>query len=307
MITALALGALALVGPLPEHPDDSCKTAPGELTCFSHDHPHPPPDPPPPPPPKPTRTHVETPGGSNTSVAVPASPIVWSRAFIPHTAVVDPVPCQRTSETATEIVVTYGAIWLIQVTDTETGELLAIYTRCEWPGEDPPQPPPMPQPPGETDVETQEILALEVGINPPVDGFGGLTQLDTWFWCDDPGIVDVEARTSGSVAAAQVGITELVWTVTGPSGDTTRTSTTCGTEPDPDGNGEGAAATWAPTQTGDHTITLGATWEGTWTATLDLDGYGWVTAGPFDLAPISITGEPLTYPVVQIQTVGGRP
>ncbi len=299
MIAALVTAALLLTpaNAFTAAPSESGCSLGGDLTCLTGSEP----------PPKPTVTVVERPGGSNTSVAVPASPVVWSRYHIPPTAVVDPPPCQLVEETADEVVITYGAVWLVTVYNTDTGELLAVYTYCEWPGEDPPQPPPLPQPPGETDVETQEILALEVGINPPVDGFGGLTQLDTWFWCDDPGIVDVEARTSGSVAAAQVGISELVWTITGPSGDTTRTSTTCGTEPDPDGNGEGAAATWTPTQTGDHTITLGATWQGTWTASLALDGYGWITAGPFDLAPISITGEPVTYPVVQIQTVGGRP
>ena len=307
MIAALLLTAIGLLGPLPQHPDDSCQTAPGQLTCFSHAHPHPSPDPAPDPPPKPTRTHVKQPGGANSTVAVPASPVVWNRYFIPATAVVEPLPCRRTNETADEIVITYGAQWLVTVYNTDTGDLLAIYTYCEWPGEDPPQPPPLPEPPSESDVDTREILALEVGINPPVDGIGGVTQLDTWFWCDDPGIVDVEARTTGSVASAAVGITELVWTITGPSGTETRTATTCGTEPDPESNGEGAAATWTPTRTGDHLISLGATWNGTWTAQIWLDRYGWITAGPFPLTPLTITGEPVTYPVVEIQTVGGRP
>ncbi|MEZ5298231.1 MAG: hypothetical protein R2697_18760 [Ilumatobacteraceae bacterium] len=157
------------------------------------------------------------------------------------TAVVEPLPCRRTNETADEIVITYGAQWLVTVYNTDTGDLLAIYTYCEWPGED-----------HRSRLRCRnrrrvrrrprEILALEVGINPPVDGIGGVTQLDTWFWCDDPGIVDVEARTTGSVASAAVGISELVWTITGPSGTETRTATTCGIEPDPEGNGDGAAA-----------------------------------------------------------------
>ena len=258
------------------------------------------------PPPKPVRTNTEQPGGSNTTAAIPASPIVWSRDYIPSIPAGDP-PCRRTNETADEIIITYAAQWLVQVTNTDTGELLAIYTYCEWPGEDPPQPPALPEPPGETDLATREILSLEIGVNPPLDGIGGVTQLDTWFWCDDPGTVDVEARTSGSVASAEVGISELVWTITGPSGTETRTATSCGTEPDPSGNGDGAAATWTPTQTGDHVVTLGATWNGSWTAQLFLARFGWVTAGPFPLDPLTITGEPVTYPVVEIQTVGGRP
>jgi hypothetical protein len=220
--------------------------------------------------------------------------------------VVDP-SCTRRQETDDEVVVTYAAQWLVMVTNTDTGELLTMYTYCEWPGEDPPQPPQLPEPPGETDIETRAILALETGVSPPADGFGGLTQLDTWLWCDDPGTVDVEARTSASASTAAVGITELVWTITGPDGTDERRATTCGTEPDPDGNGDGAAATWTPNLTGEHQITLSATWNGTWTAELYLARYGWITAGPFPLDPITITGQPLTYPVVEIQTVGGRP
>ena len=297
LIAALLVGLPAPTAPLSSQADTGCGADRSLLICIVDEEP----------PPKPTVTVIEQPGGSSMSVSVPASPVVWSRSHIPHTAVAGPVPCQRTSEDADEITITYGAVWLVQVTNTDTGELLAIYTYCEWPGEDPPRPPAMPEPPSETDIDTRELLALEVGINPPVDGIGGLTQLETWFWCDDPGIVDVEARTSGSVAAAAVGITELVWTINGPSGDTTRTATRCGTEPDPNGNGEGAAATWTPTQTGDHVVTLGATWNGTWTAQLWLDRAGWLTVGPFPLEPLTITGEPVTYPVVEIQTVGGRP
>ena len=166
---------------------------------------------------------------------------------------------------------------------------------------------PLPRPPAETDVQTRAVLTLETNVNPPADGFGGLTQLETWLWCDDPGIVDVEARTSGSASRAEVGITELVWTITGPDGTDERRTTTCGTEPDPNGDGDGAAATWTPNATGEHQITLSATWNGTWTAEFYLDRYGWITAGPFPLDPLTITGETLTYPVVEIQTVGGRP
>ena len=300
MISALVVALLvSLPSPgnaLPRQADAGCGADRSLLLCVVNEAPQP----------KPTVVRTEQPGGSSTSARIPASPIVWSRDFIPSQPIGEP-PCQRTSVTATEITITYGAVWLVQVTNTDTGELLAIYTYCEWPGDDPPQPPPLPEPPSETDIDTQEILSLAIGLSPPVDGIGGVAQLETWFWCDDPGIVDVEARTSGSIAAAEVGISELVWTITGPSGTDIRTASSCGEEPDPDGDGEGAAATWTPTQTGDHMITLGATWEGTWTARLYLDRAGWLTVGPFPLSPLSIAGEPLTYPVVEIQTVGGRP
>ena len=256
---------------------------------------------------KPTVVRVEEPGGSNSSVTVPATPIVWNRYYIPRTAMIDPPPCRRERETATEIIVTHGAIWLVQVINSDTGELLAPYVYCEYPGDDPPQPPPMPQPPSEVDNDTQQLLALEIETNPPGDGFGGLTQLDTWLWCNDPGTINVEARTSRSIATAQVHLTNLTWTITGPSGTETHTSTDCGTEPKPSGTGDGAATAWKPTRTGDHLITLDATWNGTWTAQLYLDRYGWLTAGPFPLTPLTITNAPLTYPVTEIQTVGGRP
>lgn len=59
-----------------------------------------------------------------------------------------------------------------------------------------------------------------------------------------------------------------------------------------------AAAMWTPNQPGDYTVELGTQWTGTWTRTIGGDSQ------TLPLDTVTVTGEPLPYTVVEIQTVG---
>jgi len=285
---------LALPSPSPDH--RQCRFDKGLVICETESTP----------PPKPRVTVTEQPGGPDSVVRIESTPLVWQRYYVPGMPI-EPLPCERIIETTDQITVERAAQWIVIVTNTDTGDLVANYTYCEWPGEDPPAPPPPPPPPTttvETDEATRALLTVDTHLNPPVDGIGGVSQLPTWMWCDDPGPVNVEASTSGSIARAQAVIDHLDWTITGPDGTINLTANTCGTEPAPDSNGTTAAATWTPNRTGDSLVTLTTTWTGTWQTQLYLPRHGWITAGPFNLDPITITSEPIAYHIVEIQTVG---
>lgn len=180
-----------------------------------------------------------------------------------------------------------------------TGAVVQYRLLCIGPSDPAPTPPP--PPPSETQVveAIEPLLVLDTGISPPADGVGGISQLDTWFWCSNSGVVDVEVSLNGWRADAAVQPTNLTWTIVGPDGTIAVEAESCGTEPDPDGDGDGAAATWTPNLKGEYTITLTVEWGGSWTRRRGS------ASQTFTFDPVVTTMASITYPVVEIQTVGG--
>ncbi len=189
--------------------------------------------------------------------------------------------------------------YLIEEIERATGTVLDYYFECRDDLVPPPPPPPPPPPtPGQVVDDIAELLELETGLSPPPDGIGGVSQLDTWFWCDNSGPVTASATLNGWTVTATATITLLTWTVSGPDGTVDATGTDCGTEPDPFGDGEGAAAIWTPNEPGAYSIVLTAEWGGSFTRT-----YGAISQ-TVDLGTISLSEPAVPYSVVEIQTVG---
>lgn len=291
ILTALSWSPLRVVAQ-----DANCGSDDFSLGCVAEDEPEP----------KPREVVTGQPGGSNETVSYETPPLEWSRYYIPP-ALVEPVPCSRETELADRVLVEYAAEWLVIVQRVDTGDLVTIYTFCEWPGDDPPRPPAPPTPPGEFDSETREPLELGSSFSPPPDGIGGVSQLPTWLWCTDPGSISVDAAVGTARSEATVDVVAVTWRVSGPDGTFDLPSSDgCGSEPAIDSDGETAAAVWTPDRPGDYELTLTTSWGGTWFAELLLDGVGWIRYGPFGLEPIPVASEPVPYRVVEIQTVGGE-
>lgn len=194
--------------------------------------------------------------------------------------------------------------WWVHTHLRSTGEIISSFAQCiptdQNPSPDFTGPGAVPQPPstGQFANAVGNILSVGSGISPPADGFGGVSQLDTWFWCVDPQPPPISIDLGGWSATAAVQVELLTWTITGPDGSIDVDARECGSEPDPYSNGETAAATWTPNLPGDYTIALTVEWGGTWTRT-----FGGVSE-TLDMGTVTIDEPPIDYSVVEIQTVG---
>jgi hypothetical protein len=207
-------------------------------------------------------------------------PIVWSRTpFQPADPLSNGWGCIRTTNGVTEI----GAGYVIVLENTATGEQLFLDYVCEWPGEDPPVPPPPPPTPGQLAEDNDETLTLTAALS-PASSIGGLTGLDSWLWCNDPGEVAAQAALNGWVADGSVRVVEVGWEIDGPSGLVSNTLS-CGSESAP-------ALTWTPETMGDHSIVVTTVWAGTW----DLTWNG-IPMGTYPLGPLALTADLVVYPV----------
>lgn len=207
-------------------------------------------------------------------------PLVWRRmAMNVGELIARGIGCVREVGDITEI----GSGYVVSLVNEATQELLYIDYICQWPGEQPPQPPPPPPTPGELRDANAQVLALDP-VASPDPAIGGLTGLDSWFWCEDPGEVATGVNLRGWTASGQVSLVYVGWSTTGPAG-MSQSSTSCGSQESP-------SVTWTPETKGTYQLTLTSTWAGTW----DLSWNG-IPVGAFPLGPISLTSAPQPYPV----------
>lgn len=185
--------------------------------------------------------------------------------------------CVRTNAGVTEL----GVGYVVTLTNTATLEQLYLDYVCEWPGEDPPEPPPPPPTQAELAEANAQALQVQPTMSPP-SAIGGLTGLDSWFWCSDPGAVSTGVTLRGWVADGAVEVVQLGWEIDGP-GDTASTSTSCGSEQAP-------SVAWTPETEGTYQVALTAVWAGTWGLT-----WNGVPMGSFPLGPMSLTAPAQPY------------
>jgi hypothetical protein len=182
--------------------------------------------------------------------------------------------------------VSVGAWYWVALYNTETGEQLYLDDICVLPGNPLPAPPPPPPSPGEFREAAEGLLRLETLLNPRAE-FGGITGVETWLWCVDPGAVPVSVGpVRGWTASAAMSSVEFYWRVDGVEA-WSGSATSCGSQGDP-------PATWMPERMGDYTVTGGATWAGTWT--LSWNG---IAMGTFVLGPFDFDSAPVDYPVAE--------
>lgn len=206
-------------------------------------------------------------------------PLVWKR----HPVTFDELS-DRTYACRREVagVLQLGAGSVITLTNTVTGEQLYIDFECTWPGEAPPQPPPPPPTPAELAEAAAQALVVSPSLSPSTS-IGGLTGLESWLWCNDPGPVSAGVSLRGWTASGAVRLVQIGWEV--GVDELVSTSTSCGSEESP-------SVTWTPETVGEYPVILTAVWAGTW----DLVWNG-VPMGTFPLGPVSLTSAPQIYPV----------
>jgi hypothetical protein len=207
-------------------------------------------------------------------------PLVWKRLpFNVGEQMTMGYGCVRQSAGISE----EGVGYVVTLTNTATMEQLYLDYVCEWPGEGPPEPPPPPPTQAELVEANTQALQVEPTVSPP-GSIGGLTGLDSWFWCADPGAVTTAVALRGWTASGAVEVVQLGWEVDGPGG-VADTSTSCGSQDAP-------SVSWTPEARGEYAVTLTAVWAGTWDLTWNGVPMGW-----FPLGPISLTAPALAYPV----------
>jgi hypothetical protein len=193
--------------------------------------------------------------------------------------------CRRATVVGLTTTYTYGNIYLVVLRNAATGENVTTpQAVCAFDEDDPAlQPPPPPPTEAEFVQAARRLLTVETSLNPRVE-IGGLTGLDTWLWCEDPGDVDVSVSLRGWTAAATMTSVEYAWSIDGTD-SASRVADACGSEESP-------AATWMPETMGPYTVGLTTTWAGTWTLT-----YLGLPAGTFPLGPFEFAAAPVDYPV----------
>jgi hypothetical protein len=215
-----------------------------------------------------------------------ALPLVWHRVPMQvEDLVARGVGCVRDVPGGVEI----GAGYVVWLENEVIGLNLYLDFVCQWPGEDPPEPPPPPP----TEEDFRAAYANTIALSPsmsPGPAIGGLTGLDSWFWCTDPGPVAVDVNLRGWTAAGEVEVVQVAWEVGGPDG-VSDVSTSCGSEDAP-------SVTWTPETMGAHSIALTSTWAGTWALT-----WNGILMGSFPLGPVSLGGAPQPYPVDEYRGV----
>lgn len=246
-----------------------------------------------------TITYTARPGGPELDVDLDGPgglPLSWRRVLSNGLPGATFICYYQTTDgvTTTEF---RGVGWAVYLINTETGEVLSLNFDCEWPGEDPPQPPPPPPTAGELAQSAKDLLTIETSVNPDQNA-GGITGLDSWLWCTDPGERATGVSLRGWTATATMSSASYVWTIAGPS-SAQRHSTSCGSAPQRGSvTGGDAAAIWQPQTKGEYQIVLTSTWWGTWTLE-----YGGVVTGTFILGPVEIDAARVTYPVDEFVAV----
>lgn len=203
----------------------------------------------------------------------------------------------------------WGTGWVIVVIDAagggsfdDIGSWLTWSFDCEFPGEDPPEPPPPPPTPDQVREAFEDALVVPTELSPP-PAWGGLTGLDTWFWCASPGPVTLDPPLVLNGYTVDATMTPLLytWAIEGVTSGGFA-SASCGAEPT-DEAGTGAAWAWEPQTAGVYTVSLTTDWTMTWSLTYDFGD------GPVALpqtvypGPIPVAGPPVDYPVDEYRGV----
>ncbi len=205
-------------------------------------------------------------------------PLVWMRLPLNDFEIMRLLNCIRTVGGVDEV----GNGNVVILLNSETNEQLYLRYICTWPGETPPQPPPPPPTPAEFATANAEVLTLSPSLSPSAS-IGGLTGLDSWLWCADPGPVGTGVSLRGWTASGSVQLAQLGWEI--GTDELAQTSTSCGSQ-------EAPSVTWTPEAIGEYPITLTSVWAGSW----DLTWNG-IPMGTFLLGPVSLTSPPQPYPV----------
>jgi hypothetical protein len=184
--------------------------------------------------------------------------------------------CARTVSDGLTTTVEYGDTPVVFLRNALTGEqVIAPHVICLFPGDPAPDPPP-PPPSGSEFVEAaRAALTTQAALNPRQE-IGGLTGLDTWMWCDEPGQVEVGVALRGWIAEATMDPVGFRWAVGGVASGSFDASR-CGSEDAP-------AASWMPETKGSYSIVLTSTWAGSWTLSYQGVDAGVFPLGPYDFA-----------------------
>jgi hypothetical protein len=216
----------------------------------------------------------------DTAVRLGNTDLVWRRiAWRVDDDLLRGIGCVRVVAGVTEI----GAAYFVILENTATNERLLTETVCTFPGEPPPTPPPPPPTFGEFKDAAANALTLQTSLNPKVE-FGGITGLDTWLWCQDPGTQAVTLTLRGWTAVAEVDTVGFAWQFSGVD-SIEISSSNCGSESAP-------AGVWQPQMKGEWAVALETTWAGTWALS-----YLGVPTGVFPLGPVALTSAAIEYPV----------
>jgi hypothetical protein len=121
----------------------------------------------------------------------------------------------------------------------------------------------------------------------------GLTGLETWFWCDADTTESVTVSIRGYTVTARARAVDFEW-VTGDGHS--YFSDTCGNEPDPEGDGHGAAARHTYETKDFYDLELRVGWSGAFTFT----GHGRRRSG--ELGGVT-TVSSRRYPVSEVRAV----
>lgn len=122
---------------------------------------------------------------------------------------------------------------------------------------DAPAPPAAPAPP--TNEEILEVTPIEPAVIRVNPSGRGLTGLASWFWLDDPGVVETSADLEGWHVEGTARVDRWVWRV----GDGTYTTTSAGSEADP-------AVEHVFERRGSVEVSVERSWTGSYT----VSGYG---------------------------------
>ncbi len=228
-----------------------------------------------------TRTQLHV--GDETPSGAPVTPGDCERQATPP-----PDPTAPPGAPPPAAVTEYGTIWLVVMTNIETGDVVAERVWCRFPDEPPPPIPPSPPTPGQVGSRIVDLLVAEPAHSPLVRG---LTGLETWLWCTGGSQVATAPGTlDGWTYVATVTRGGIQWGISGP--ETLRlTGSGCGSEQEP-------SARWTPNLIGEYTITSDAVWTGSYTAI-----YNWagtiITAGPISMGTVVVSSEPVSFDVIE--------
>lgn len=246
-----------------------------------------------------TTCRLDAPRAPNRTVAIGnprSAAFVWISYFWYNAGgnpfeLYDNSECRRTEVVGDTTTYTYGNYYVTFLRNIATGA--PVYEPdavCVFDGDDPAlQPPPPPPTEAEFVEAARAVLTVDTSLNPRVE-IGGLTGLDTWLWCDDPGEVEVGVALRGWTATATMVAVQHQWSI-GGTASASSTSDSCGSEASP-------AGTWMPETMGPYSVTLTSTWAGTWTL-----AYNGLPAGTFPLGPFDFAAPTVPYPVSEYRGV----
>ena len=112
--------------------------------------------------------------------------------------------------------VEFGNDYAVWLENAATGEhVTSPRSVCLFFPEDPnPTPPPPPPSPAEFVEAARTVLTVQTSLSPRTE-IGGLTGLDTWLWCEDPGDLEVGVALRGWTATATMQAVQHAWAIGG--------------------------------------------------------------------------------------------